>query len=190
MAEVDQQRWDDRYTAAPSVVEPVAPDRLDAVMGRLPASGRALDVACGTGAQTLWAAHRGLHVDAVDISPIAIDRLLAAAHSCGVASRVDVHAADLDTGLPGDLAGPYDLVIVQRFRAPHLYPQLVERLAPGGVLVVSVLSAVGLDGEPGPFHAAPGELDRAFAGRDLETWSSQESDGLATVVLQRPDVPR
>ncbi|CAN5594072.1 class I SAM-dependent methyltransferase [soil metagenome] len=168
----------------------MAPDRLDAVVSRLPTSGRALDVACGSGAQTVWAAQRGLRVDAIDISLVAVERLARTAAGHGVGELIDVRTADLDTGLPEELAGPYDLVIVQRFRAPHLYPQLVERLAPGGVLVVSVLSEVGLDGEPGPFHAAAGELDRAFAGLDVETLLSQEADGLATVVLQRPDVPR
>jgi SAM-dependent methyltransferase len=184
MADVDRQRWEERYAGAPSQIEPVAPERLDAVIDRVPTSGRALDVACGTGAQTLWAAQRGLHVDAIDISPTAVERLRAAAHRCGVEEMVEARAADLDTGLPGDLAGPYDLVIVQRFRAPHLYAQLLARLAPGGVLVMTVLSEVGLAGEAGPFHAVAGELDRAFAGHDVETLLSEEAEGLATVVLQ------
>jgi SAM-dependent methyltransferase len=189
MADADRDRWDVRYAAAPSEVEPVAPDRLRPVIDRVPTSGRALDVACGTGAQTLWAAHRGLHVDAFDISPIAVEHLLAAARSQGVAPMIDARSADLDAGLPDEAAGPYDLVIVQRFRAPHLYSQLLERLGPGGVLVVSVLSEVGVAGRPGPFHAVAGELERSFAGCHVETLLSQEADGLATVVLQRPGVP-
>lgn len=196
MADADREHWDRRH-AVPSQagssqagssqrVEPRRPERLDPLIDRVPASGRMLDVACGTGAQSLWAARRGLGVDALDISPRAIDRLVAAADELGVAGLVDARVVDLDHGLPVDLTGPYDLVLMQRFRAPHLLPELVARSAPAGLVVVSVLSEVGLDGEPGRFHASEGELEREVAAFGLETLLSIEADGLATIVLAHP----
>ena len=189
MADEDRERWDERYASAPEVVEPSAPERIGVVLDRIPVTGRALDVACGLGAQSLWAAERGLHVTALDVSPTATSVVAAAADRAGLADRVEAHTHDLDRGLPEDLPAPFDLVIVQRFRAPNLYPELVRCLAPHGVLVVSVLSEVGHAGEPGPHHAIAGELEEAFVdtplGADLEVLASHEADGLATIVLRR-----
>lgn len=189
MADADRQRWDERYSNAPDdTVRPTAPERLGPVLDHVPSTGRALDVACGTGAQSLWAAERGLSVTSLDVSPVAVDRLRTAADAAGLARRVDARVADLDAGLPDDLAGSpgeFDLVLVQRFRAPHLDAQLVDRLAPGGVLVVSVLSEVGATGDVGPFHAPPGDLDARFGRFGLEELLAEEADGLATIVLRR-----
>ncbi len=76
-------------------------------------------------------------------------------------------------------------MICQRFRDPALYEQLVYMLEPGGVLVITVLSQVGLDGEPGPFHAPPGDLVCAFRQFDVEVLRSVELDGEATLVARR-----
>jgi SAM-dependent methyltransferase len=189
MVDEDRERWDERYASASEDVEPTAPDGLVAVYDQVPAAGRALDVACGLGAQSLWAAERGLHVTALDVSPTATAIVTRAAERTGSADRVEVHTHDLDRGLPEGLPGPFDLIIVQRFRAPHLYPELVECLAPGGLLIVSVLSEVGHDGMPGPHHATAGELERTFVGTplgaQLDVLASDEADGLATIVLRR-----
>jgi SAM-dependent methyltransferase len=88
--------------------------------------------------------------------------------------------ADLDAGLP--VRGPYELVVCQRFRDPALYPALVEALAPGGLLVITVLSSV--DEEPGRFRAEPGELLAAFGA--LEVLAHEEGNGEATLLARRP----
>lgn len=185
MAPTDRERWDTRY-ADMGEVEPAAPLRLGSVIDRIPTSGRMLDLACGTGAQSLWGAQRGLRVDAVDISPQGVAVLVAAAERLGLDGSIEPHVVDLDDGLPEALDGPYDLVVVQRYRAPEVLALLTGRLMPGGVLVATVLSEVGLDAEPGPFHAPAGELERVLAGTGLETLLSVEADGLATIVGRQP----
>jgi SAM-dependent methyltransferase len=125
----------------------------------VPVTGRALDLACGRGTVAVWLARRGLEVDAVDVSPVAL--------AAGRAQAPEVRwiEADLDDGLPGGVAGPYDVVVCQRFRDPALYPALIGALAPGGLLVISVLSEVGDEG--GPFRAPPDELLAAFGALDV-----------------------
>jgi hypothetical protein len=86
---------------------------------------------------------------------------------------------DLDAGLP--VPGPYDVVVVQRFRSPALYPALLSALAPGGLLVVTVLSEV--DEGPGSFRAAPGELRAAFGS--LDVLFHREANGEASLVGRR-----
>jgi hypothetical protein len=48
-----------------------------------------------------------------------------------------------------------------------------------------VLSQVGASGEPGPFHAPPGELVCTFREFDVDVLRSVELDGEATLVARR-----
>lgn len=180
MARSDRERWDSRHAAvAQAGSEPVAgpPDPLRGREHLLPAGGRALDVACGRGAVAVWLAGRGFAVDAVDVSPVA----LAAGSELAAGHGVRWHEHDLAGGLPAACPGPYDVVVVQRYRDPALWPVLAAVLAPGGLLLVTVLSQVGDAG--GRFRAAPGELPAAFAG--LDVLAHAEGDGTATLVARR-----
>ncbi|MEO6653626.1 MAG: class I SAM-dependent methyltransferase [Ilumatobacteraceae bacterium] len=178
----DAERWNARYLGKVTG-EPSMPKGLGGI--ELARGGRCLDVACGLGEQSLWAIRQGYEVVAIDASDGAITALNSATMSAGVREQVETRVADLGDGLPADLAGTCQLVICQRFRDPALYPQLVYALVPDGVLVITVLSVVGADGEPGPFHAPPGELVVAFRDLDVEILRSVELDGESTLVARR-----
>ncbi len=186
MTAQDRERWDARHAAVSGDV-PLPPDALRGREELLPAAGgRALDVACGRGAVAVWLALRGLVVDAVDVSPVGLAAAgrLAAAH--GVAAGVRCWPHDLDAGLPAGCSGPYDVVVCQRFRDPAGYPQLAQRLGPGGLLVLTVLSEVGE--EPGRWRAGPGELRSAAAaagGGALRVLVEREGNGEAVLVARR-----
>ena len=175
----DRDRWDARHCAATGTVA-APPDALRGREHLLPASGRALDVACGRGAVGAWLAGRGFAVDAVDVSPVAL------AAGAALAPGVRRLEHDLTSGLPATCTGPYEVVVCQRYRDPALYPALAAALAPGGLLVLTVLSEVGDAG--GPFRAAPGELAAAFPG--LEHLAHEEGDGSATLLARAPDPVR
>lgn len=153
------------------------------MIGVVPTSGRALDVACGLGAQSVWLAHRGLHVVSLDVSEVAIDATRQLASQYHLEHQVDARRVDLDAGLPGDIS-ELDVIVCQRFRGVELYPQLVDRLRIGGVLALTVLSAVGCD-SPGPFHAPAGELIAAFTALPVDVLHQVEADGQASVVARR-----
>jgi predicted O-methyltransferase YrrM len=182
----DGPRWNERYAATVDVDArmPEAFERWPELVERLPRSGRAVDVASGPGATTLWLGQRGLDVVALDVSQTAIDVLRRAASARGLAERVDARAIDLDDGLPADLT-EVDLVLCQRFRDPRLYEPMLDRLCVGGVLVVTVLSTVGA-AAAGAFHAPAGELAAAFgAAARCEILHSHEGDGVAHLVACR-----
>lgn len=174
--------WNERF-ASDGPGEPTPPDaltdRIDGVdrLALVPTTGRGLDVACGRGGVAVWLAARGLEVDAVDAAPAG----LALGAELATRAGVDVRwiEADLEAGLP--VTGRFDVVVCQRYRDPALYPMLAAAVAPGGLLVVSVLSEVGA-GE-GRFRAAPGELRRAFG--ELEVAVHVEAHGEATLVARR-----
>jgi SAM-dependent methyltransferase len=181
----DRDRWDARHRAAAAAGAPAVPAPPDAMRGRehlLPTGGRALDVACGRGAVAVWLAERGFDVDAVDGADPALEAGAALAAERGVTGRVRWWLHDLDEGLPDGCAGPYDVVVCQRFRDPALYPVLAAGLAPGGLLVVTVRSVVGDEG--GRFRADAGELLAAFGG--LTQLAHTERDGEASLLARRP----
>ena len=176
MSSGDAQRWDDRYTALAAASEPGPPSAFSHLADRFPTEGAALELACGTGQASVWLAQRGMIVTGLDVSPVAIERAVALAAESGVANRCSFLAHDLDQGLPqdGSLMG-LDLVLCHMFRDPALDAELVDRLAPGGLLAIAVLSEVGA--QPGRFRARPGELRDSFG--DLDVLDAGERDGRA-----------
>lgn len=181
MSDADRMRWDERYAArAPSPgVVPGPPECFAAVADEFPTGGRGLEIACGTGVFAVWLALRGIEVTAVDVSPVAIDCAAVLARRVGVDDRCRFSVADLDDGLPP--GPPVDVLVCQLFRDPRLDGPIVERLAPGGLLAISVLSEVGAT--PGRFRARPGALTAAFGG--LHVVTAGESDGRAWLLARR-----
>jgi 2-polyprenyl-3-methyl-5-hydroxy-6-metoxy-1,4-benzoquinol methylase len=178
----DASRWDGRHAAA-SDVGPLPPEALRGREELVPTSGRALDVACGRGSVARWLARRGMVVDAVDVSAVG----LAAAARVGADLPVRWWRHDLDAGLPEGCTGPYDVVVCQRFRDPALYPALAAALAPGGLLVITVLSEV--DEGPGPWRAPAGELLGAFGGLDVLVHAEANGEASLVALLRAPAGP-
>ena len=126
-----------------------------------------------------------MSVEGFDISQVAIGMATRSAARFGLQQATSFATHDLDDGLPhGD---PVDLVLCHLFRDPTLYPQLVERLAPGGILAIAVLSEVGA--QRGRFRASAGELHTAFiettATHTLVPLAVQEANGIAILIARR-----
>jgi SAM-dependent methyltransferase len=108
------------------------------VVGELPA-GRALDLGCGEGGDAIWLAGLGWQVIAVDVSSIALQRVVARAAAEGVADRIDFQQHDLAQTFP---VGIFDLISAQYFHSPLEFPRVrilqaaARAVAPGGLLVV------------------------------------------------------
>jgi SAM-dependent methyltransferase len=177
VAEADRVRWDEKY-ATKADGSPRLPDVFAPYLDALPTEGHVLDLACGTGAASVWLAGRGLTVWGVDISAVAIEQARQLAQRHGVSDRCRFSVADLDDGLPP--GPPVEMILCHRFRDPRLYEAMADRLTPGGLLAVSVLSEVG--STPGFFRAAAGELDVAFAR--LQVLAAGEGDGRAWLLAR------
>jgi tellurite methyltransferase len=88
---------------------------------------RALDIACGTGRNTIFLAQQGFTVDAVDISEVGLKKLT------GKNLLIRPVCADLDHF---DIAPQhYDLIINIRYLNRRLFPYIKEGLVSGGVLI-------------------------------------------------------
>ncbi|MFC9602628.1 class I SAM-dependent methyltransferase [Streptomyces niveus] len=103
--------------------------------------GRALDLGCGEGADSIWLAGQGWRVTAVDISGVALARAgrHAVTADAGVADRIDWQRHDLAVSFP---AGAFDLVSAQFLHSPGDMPRerilrkAAAAVAPGGVLLI------------------------------------------------------
>jgi 2-polyprenyl-3-methyl-5-hydroxy-6-metoxy-1,4-benzoquinol methylase len=173
VSEADRRRWDERHTeAGPASGDPGPPSVFASIEDLFPVEGSALEIASGRGELSIWLALRGMEVQGVDISPVAIEFARELAQRSGVADQCRFDVWDLDEGLPP--GPPMDLVVCHMYREPRLDRDLIERLAPRGLLAIASLSEVG--GEPGRFRARPGELREAFA--ELDLLAEGESDGV------------
>jgi SAM-dependent methyltransferase len=85
-----------------------------------------LDVACGKGRHVRWFHERGAAVTGVDIDAVATKPLVGMA---------EIVIADLENG-PWPFAGrEFDAVVVTNYLWRPLVPQLLQSLAPGGLLI-------------------------------------------------------
>lgn len=165
MTNPERDKWDERYRAG-AYAERTHPTALLAQwLPRLP-RGRALDVACGAGRNALELAAAGYRVTAVDISAVGIER---GKHSAAERQlQIDWLVADLDEpDVPALPRARYDLIVWVRYIQRALLPHLLERLAPGGVLLCEQHLATTAE-VAGPRSAAfrldPGELRRGAHG--------------------------
>lgn len=163
--------------------------------------GRAIDLGCGTGADSIYLASRGFSVTGVDYSTVAIARAGDAAAEAGVSPRFEI--ADLLT-LPSDaVPGPFDFLFdggtiddfPQRVR-PKVARAVTALARPGAVFVMWCFygrrSELPLLLTSGPSRwgappIEPGELEALFGDDwEIERYeSTQTSRNSACFVLTR-----
>ena len=154
----------------------------------LPASGDALDVACGRGRHALWLADHGLRVTAVDRNAEAIAVLSAAARERAL--PIAAHVVDLERG--ADLGREvYDVIVGVHYLHRPLFPALVAALRPGGILIYETFTRTqARRGKPTnpAFLLEPGELRALTAG--LTVIDEREGEfgnrDIAAIVCRKP----
>lgn len=88
MTKQDREKWESRYRDNLGNLEPSFPvERFVS----LASCGKALDIACGSGRNSLFLAEKGFRVDAVDISATAIE------HVAGLHPGIRAMCLDLDS---------------------------------------------------------------------------------------------
>ena len=164
MSKQDRNKWNQRY--AEGCYHKNNPVTLveDWLPG-LPV-GRALDVACGAGRNSLFLAQAGYQVDAIDISREGLNLARQKAENQGLS--INWIEQDLDQFFQFDT--DYDLIIVMWYVNLGLLSRLCNCLAPGGYLLCEEHLATDLK-VIGPtsliYRVAPGDLREAVSGFDV-----------------------
>jgi SAM-dependent methyltransferase len=153
MALEDKEKWDERHQQK---MIPDTPILLVTDFARLAPGKKALDIACGTGRNSRYLASKGFEVDALDISSVAINSLQ------GI-KGIHPQEVDLDTyNLPEE---KYDLIVCTYYLERRLFPQIIEALKEGGILIYETF-VYHPDNETSPskrrFLLNEGELEAAF----------------------------
>ncbi len=133
-----KEHWESRYGQREQIWSGRVNARLAEVAEQLP-GGRALDLGCGEGADTLWLAEHGWTVLGVDISDTALSRATAEAAARGLGDRVSFVQMDLSQAFP---EGEFDLVSAQFLHSmvhldrERIFAHAARAIAPGGVLLI------------------------------------------------------
>lgn len=155
---------------------------------------RLLDLACGEGRHALAAAQRGSRVVAVDVDPARLELGRSHAELAGVS--IDWRQADL-TG-PWPALGAFDAVLVFNYLDRAHMKQIIECVAPGGLLIMEAFLVAQRDFGWGPTNddhlLHPGELTslvqplEIIHGREVvEPVDAERWRAVAAVVAQRTD---
>jgi SAM-dependent methyltransferase len=153
--------WNRHYTEISEIN--LSPDPLVVEVADILPPGRALDLACGAGRNTLHLARLGWRVTAVDASSVAINYLRGNASGL----KVDARVADLEAGEFTIESGGYDLVCDFFYLQRSLFPAIREGVSPGGVFAgaIHLFEDKPESGRHNPeYLLQPGELRRLFAG--------------------------
>jgi len=120
-------KWDSIYQKkVDTVPEPAL--ALSRYAHLLPATGKALDLACGRGGNSFFLAQKGLSVDAWDVSPVVIQQIKDKAGALTIApSALDINDVIWPTN-------HYDVITVSRFLNRDIIPQLVTALKENGLI--------------------------------------------------------
>ena len=147
MSVKDQKKWDARYSKDLGNTEP------SSILMKycfLSSVGKALDIACGNGRNSIFLAEKGFVVDAVDISRVATEQL------AGRRQNINAICTDLDTW--NVQPNNYELIVNIRFLERRLFPMIHDGLKPGGLLIFESF----LDGIRETYRLKQNELLRAF----------------------------
>ena len=132
MGSDDQARWDKQYVEARGSDTPASFLRqvFETDVWQLP-RGRALDIACGQGRNSLYLAERGFEVVAMDISAVALNEARKRAELKQL--RIDWRQADLEAVRFDEAA--YDLIVNFNYLQRSLIPHIKRAIRSGGHVV-------------------------------------------------------
>jgi SAM-dependent methyltransferase len=163
MTDTDRVKWNSRYLKDMGGAEP------SLILKRfwtLASCGKALDIACGNGRNSIFLAEKGFVVDAVDISTVAMNFLT------GKNPKINVICQDMDTWkIPRNR---YELIVNMRFLDRRLFPMIKQGLKRDGVLIFESF----LDGEKDKYCLKQNELLRAFRSFRIVYYEEKKADHL------------
>ncbi|MFH1807712.1 MAG: class I SAM-dependent methyltransferase [Pseudomonadota bacterium] len=163
----DRGSWDSRYVDG---FLPWDTGRADAHLLRVVEErgirpGRAVELGCGTGTNSIWLAQQGFDMTGLDLAPTAVQRARAKAEAAGVACEF-VNADILNDPLP---AGPFDFAYdrgcLHTFALDSERTLFVEHLAamlaPGALWHSLIGSTDGPPRESGPPRRSAAQIASA-----------------------------
>jgi 2-polyprenyl-3-methyl-5-hydroxy-6-metoxy-1,4-benzoquinol methylase len=156
-----KEKWNERYRDATG--ERQASQVLKENLQLLPDNGRALDLACGSGGNSILLAQQGLQVDAWDIADVPIAALQDAALKQQLSIQAEVRDVEANPPAPQT----FDVIVVSYFLDRGIIPALMQALKPGGLIYYQTFTQQRVS-DRGPqraeYRLADQELLQLFSG--------------------------
>jgi SAM-dependent methyltransferase len=129
MSHDDKLKWDDKYNSEKKLLE-LQPhsQKLEAII-TLTNGNKALDVACGSGRNSVFLANNDFFVDACDISSVALNKI-----DSFEITNITTKELDLDTFNPISL--DYDLIIMTNFLDRLLINKISKAMKKGSIFFI------------------------------------------------------
>lgn len=129
MAQKDKEKWDKKYNETPKLMEDRTPSPkvLEAI--KYTKGNKALEIACGTGRNTIYLAQNGFEIDAFDISDVAIKHL----KKQNIKS-INAMQKDLESFSPNK--NLYDLIVQTNYLDRDIFPSLKDSLKKDGIIII------------------------------------------------------
>jgi 2-polyprenyl-3-methyl-5-hydroxy-6-metoxy-1,4-benzoquinol methylase len=154
-------KWNERYHAATDGLK--ASQVLKENLHLLPDHGRALDLACGLGANAILLAQQGLEVDAWDIADVPV----AALQDVALKQQLSIQAKERDVEAHPPQPATFDVIVVSYFLDRDIIPALIQALKPDGLIYYQTFIQQRVS-DRGPqrekFRLADQELLHLFSG--------------------------
>jgi SAM-dependent methyltransferase len=160
MSEFDREKWNRKYREKPTLLTSRPPAPMVEAYAHAAQGREAIDLACGNGRNTIYLASKGFHVDAVDISAVALADLQARIEQ----PEIHLIEADLDSFTPQQ--EHYDLAVMTNYLDRELIRRTAEALKKDALFIVETYMAhpdnEKRDSNP-DFLLQPQELKTLFA---------------------------
>lgn len=130
----DKEKWDAKYLEKSQLLRPREASK-NLQNNILHCKGtKALDLACGSGRNSIFLAQCGFEVDSFDIAEVAIMALDAEAHIKNLNSKINAAQVDLDTHNIKE--NYYDIIVMANFLDRKVLASAMNALKKDGILFV------------------------------------------------------
>ncbi|WP_417332607.1 methyltransferase domain-containing protein [Halarcobacter sp.] len=164
MAIEDKEKWNKKYKNTPELLASRPQSYKLSNIINYTKGLDALDVACGSGRNSIFLANNGFNVTSVDISEVALDSLNEKNNP-----KIKTQLVDLDTHKFDE--SNYDLIIMTNFLDRKAIPKLVKALKKEGVLFIETYMFHEENEKPPSnpdFLLKEGELKSFFDEKEIE----------------------
>ena len=158
MAIEDKIKWDKKYRETASLLKDRPHSKKLETAAGSAGGKKALEIACGTGRNSVYLAQNGFQVDAMDISEVALQFLDKKGYE-----NITTKLVDLEGLVPQ--SDSYDIIVKTNYLDRNIIPYLGKALKKGGVLFIETYMHHESNTKPGSnpdYLLKAGELKTFF----------------------------